>query len=211
MIADDDNDESSFNSDDNDGYVNGDDAYPEYGETDEKASTDVELWKDDIRSQNKIQKHGSGHSFEMVPLSEDERGEFNYDNEDINADDDDDDRRYKRQTHSSHNAPFSGDDYQTSNTILPQKIYHYIYPPNVPRSVQLCRPENIAVPACYLLVGLLQGLSGPFTNVYPLDLNASEAQQVSDIIAFICVCVCVSLFEMNIEIFFRQYSIGLLT
>jgi len=39
--------------------------------------------------------------------------------------------------------------------------------------------ENIAVPACYLLVGLLQGLSGPFTNVYPLDLNASEAQQAT--------------------------------
>jgi len=35
------------------------------------------------------------------------------------------------------------------------------------------------VPACYLLVGLLQGLSGPFTNVYPLDLNASEAQQAT--------------------------------
>jgi hypothetical protein len=75
--------------------------------------------------------------------------------------------------------PFSGDDYATSHTRLPKRLYQYIFPPEAPRAVQLFRPENIAVPACYLLVGLLQGLSGPFTNVYPLDLNASEAQQVS--------------------------------
>lgn len=77
----------------------------------------------------------------------------------------------------------SGDDYhQSSNlpsTLLPKYMYHYIYPPHVPRSIQLYRLENLAVPCCYLLVGILQGLSGPFTNVYPLDLNASEAQQVS--------------------------------
>lgn len=75
--------------------------------------------------------------------------------------------------------PFSGDDYATSHTRLPKRLYQYIFPPEAPRAVQLFRPENIAVPACYLLVGLLQGLSGPFTNVYPLDLNASEAQQAT--------------------------------
>ena len=93
-------------------------------------------------------------------------------------DDDDDDhiRRNKSSIPSGH--PHSGDDYTTSQTKLPKVVYQYIYPPNVPWSVQLCRSENIAIPACYLLVGLLQGLSGPFTNVYPLDLNASEAQQV---------------------------------
>ena len=60
---------------------------------------------------------------------------------------------------------------------MPEKAYHYLHPPDAPRLVQLFRMENVAVPACYLLVGLLQGLSGPFVNVYPLDLGASEAQQ----------------------------------
>lgn len=55
----------------------------------------------------------------------------------------------------------------------------WMYPPNVPRSCQLLRLENIAVPCCYLLVGLSKGLSGPLINVYPLDLNATEAQQVT--------------------------------
>ena len=111
----------------------------------------------------------AGGSFELVPLSDDDNGE------DVFEDDKCDERRRS----STSAAPFSGDDYHTSGTILPQKVYQYIYPPNVPRTVQLFRPENIAVPACYLLVGLLQGLSGPFTNVYPLDLNASEAQQAT--------------------------------
>ncbi|KAL7536439.1 hypothetical protein ACHAXR_007185 [Thalassiosira sp. AJA248-18] len=160
----------SVNNDDDydDGYANGDDAYPENGEA--KNGSNLELWKDDIRSQNR-----NGHSFEMVPLSkEDDLGEFNYENEDEGGDD----ARHVRRSHQS-NTPFSGDDYATSNTFLPKSVYQYIFPPTVPRAVQLCRPENIAVPACYLLVGLLQGLSGPFTNVYPLDLNASEAQQAT--------------------------------
>jgi hypothetical protein len=41
------------------------------------------------------------------------------------------------------------------------------------------RRENLAIPACYLLVGILQGLSGPLINVYPLDLGATEAQQMT--------------------------------
>ncbi|KAL7522689.1 hypothetical protein ACHAWX_007376 [Stephanocyclus meneghinianus] len=117
------------------------------------------------------------NSLEMIPLSdnkeENDESIFSYENEDEQHVD-----IQKRHAPSS-NAPFSGDDFHSSGTRLPQSIYQYIYPPNAPRTVQLFRPENIAVPACYLLVGLLQGLSGPFTNVYPLDLNASEAQQAT--------------------------------
>lgn len=59
------------------------------------------------------------------------------------------------------------------------KLHDWLFPPNVPRTVQLLRWENVAVPSCYLLVGILQGLSGPLMNVYPLDLGASEAQQAT--------------------------------
>lgn len=115
------------------------------------------------------ERNNTGGSFELVPLAENENEETPFDNE----------KSEERRHSSASTAPFSGDDYHTSGTILPRKLYEYIYPPDVPRTVQLFRPENIAVPACYLLVGLLQGLSGPFTNVYPLDLNASEAQQAT--------------------------------
>lgn len=54
-----------------------------------------------------------------------------------------------------------------------------LYPPHLPRACQLLRPENIAVPACYLLVGFLQGMSAPLANVLPIDLLASEAQQTT--------------------------------
>lgn len=53
----------------------------------------------------------------------------------------------------------------------------WLYPPHLPHSCQLLRKENIAIPACYLLVGILQGLIGPLINVYPMDLGATEAQQ----------------------------------
>jgi hypothetical protein len=62
---------------------------------------------------------------------------------------------------------------------LSPSMYNSLFPSNVPRACQLLRLENLAVPASYLLVGVLQGLSGPFINVYPLDLNASEAQQTT--------------------------------
>lgn len=69
------------------------------------------------------------------------------------------------------------------NTFLynyfPIEYVEKLYPSNLPPSIQLLRIENIAVPACYLCVGLLQGLSGPFINVYPQFLGASEAQQTS--------------------------------
>ena len=145
----------------------------------------VELWKDDTRQFNK-----NGQNFEMVPLSEnndgaDQENYFDYDSDDNDNDDDEGQVRPSHYSNFYSSAPLSsdalssGDDYDTSNTYLSKRIYHYLYPPNVPREVQLLRRENIAVPACYLLVGLLQGLSGPFTNVYPLDLNASEAQQTT--------------------------------
>jgi len=60
-----------------------------------------------------------------------------------------------------------------------QTIEDFLFPPHLPRSCQLLRPENIAVPLCYLLVGLLQGLSSPLINVFPLDLGATEAQQTT--------------------------------
>jgi BT1 family len=60
-----------------------------------------------------------------------------------------------------------------------QEIYDYLYPPSTPPECQLLRRENIVIPACYLLVGLLQGLSSVVVNVMPLDLGASEAQQTT--------------------------------
>jgi len=62
---------------------------------------------------------------------------------------------------------------------LPPSWIAHIFPSNSPHSVQLMRKENLAVPACYLCVGLLQGLSGPFLNVYPRFLGATEAQQAT--------------------------------
>ena len=59
------------------------------------------------------------------------------------------------------------------------RLEEYFFPPEVPRACQLYRPENIAIPACYLMVGLLQGLSSPIINTFPLDLAASEAQQTT--------------------------------
>ena len=45
--------------------------------------------------------------------------------------------------------------------------------------LDLMRVENMAVPATYLCVGLLQGLISPLLNVYPRFLGASEAQQTT--------------------------------
>ncbi len=141
--------------------------------------------------------------------------QYNYeDDEDYLYNDDEEDdrqlvqkRQRKKQRNYSDNEVEdgdnnSGDDYHLQSnllsTILSKQIYQYLYPPNVPKSIQLYRWENLAIPACYLLVGVLQGLSGPFTNVYPLDLNASEAQQVSipssatDDVSERCVLICVS-------------------
>ncbi|CAB9500454.1 biopterin transporter 1, chloroplastic [Seminavis robusta] len=68
---------------------------------------------------------------------------------------------------------------QMRSTVLPLWFEDWLFPPHLPRQCQLLRVENIAVPACYLLVGLLLGLSSPLINAYPIDLGASEAQQTS--------------------------------
>lgn len=47
------------------------------------------------------------------------------------------------------------------------------------RLLQLWRLENLAVPLCYFMVGLVQGITYPLINVYPLDLGATEAQQAT--------------------------------
>ena len=87
----------------------------------------------------------------------------------------------------SYHDPVSPD-YTIYATILPYFVLERIFPPHVPRSVQLLRKENLAIPMCYLVVGILQGLSGPFINVYPLFLGATEAQQttISSIKRFVC-------------------------
>jgi len=48
-----------------------------------------------------------------------------------------------------------------------------------PHAVQVWRLENLAIPASYLVVGILQGMMRPVLNVYPLDLHATEAQQTT--------------------------------
>ncbi|GMH53341.1 hypothetical protein TrLO_g12200 [Triparma laevis f. longispina] len=65
------------------------------------------------------------------------------------------------------------------NLPLKLRINHYLFPPHLPPSVQLLRMENLAIPACYFVVGSLQGLSGVLMNVYPIDLGATEAQQIT--------------------------------
>ena len=40
---------------------------------------------------------------------------------------------------------------------LPASWNEHLFPPSTPRPLQLSRKENIAVPFCYLVVGLLQG------------------------------------------------------
>ena len=166
----------------------------------------TELWKDDTRQFNKNGQNfemvplssDSNHDNDNENNEEDY---FTYDSDNETEDDDDDinghhhhqgvrpshySNFYSLSTTDSSSSSSSSlqrygeqDDYETSNSYLPKRLYRYLYPPNIPREVQLLRLENVAVPACYLLVGLLQGLSGPFTNVYPLDLNASEAQQTT--------------------------------
>ena len=59
------------------------------------------------------------------------------------------------------------------------KLLSHFYPPHSPPEVQLYLRQNIAILLCYFLVGLLQGLSGSLLNVYPMDIGASEGQQVT--------------------------------
>ena len=59
-------------------------------------------------------------------------------------------------------------------TSLPPWLEDFLFPPALPRKCQLLRLENIAVPVCYLLVGLLLGLSSSVINAYPIDLGFTE-------------------------------------
>ena len=69
-------------------------------------------------------------------------------------------------------------DHTASYTRM-ERLERFLYPAHLPRPCQLLRPENLAIPACYLLVGLLQGFSSPIIGVLPLDLSATEAQQTT--------------------------------
>lgn len=73
----------------------------------------------------------------------------------------------------------SSTDREPYTNWMPDALHDYWFPPDTPRICQLFRAENIAIPACYLLVGLLQGLSSVAINVMPLDLGATEAQQTT--------------------------------
>eukprot|EP00980_Cylindrotheca_fusiformis_P028041 scaffold22577_cov122-Cylindrotheca_fusiformis.AAC.20 len=95
-------------------------------------------------------------------------------------------RQVETQTNSEHieMLPLTGtyvkaDGENDENVVEEYKSWNFqdwLYPPQLPRTCQLLRKENIAIPACYLLVGILQGLIGPLINTYPLDLGATEAQ-----------------------------------
>lgn len=60
-----------------------------------------------------------------------------------------------------------------------QRLKDWFYPPDHPEEIQLFRLENIALPLSYLLVGTVQGLSSGVMTIYLLQINASEAQQVT--------------------------------
>lgn len=91
--------------------------------------------------------------------------------EDVDDDDDDDEPDIYR--NEKIDSPLS-------DSFNIRSIWHrYWFPPDVPRELQLFRWENIAIPASYLVVGVLQGMLRPLMNVWPLDLGASEAQQTT--------------------------------
>lgn len=47
-----------------------------------------------------------------------------------------------------------------------ESVHNWFFPPGLPRSCQLFRKENLAVPASYLLVGLLQGKYAVFNVLH---------------------------------------------
>lgn len=121
--------------------------------------------------------HHPHHGVEMMPLAQtSDDADDNDDNDNVDVDYDLVDRF----------ADEPGSDTEKElpiltgrTTNLPPWLEDFLFPPQLPRKCQLLRPENIAVPACYLLVGLLLGLSSPLYNAYPVDLGATEAQQTS--------------------------------
>lgn len=89
------------------------------------------------------------------------------------------DRRPPSASASASASPSPFSNIPSSDSSLFARFHRWLYPPETPRSVQLFRLCNLAIPACYLLVGALQGFSGALMNVYPLDLGATEAQQTT--------------------------------
>lgn len=112
-------------------------------------------------------KHLTPLEVEMMPLTDDEM-----DDDFIDNDDHDNSNRVEQMLYP---VKLDGTEY----TGWKKSLHEWLFPPHIPRSCQLLRKENIAVPACYLLVGILQGLSGPLINVLPLDLGATAAQQTT--------------------------------
>jgi BT1 family len=80
------------------------------------------------------------------------------------------------QRQSDHQVSSSDDRIRSS---FYRQWHQYWFPPNFPREIELWRRENVAIPLCYLTVGILQGTIRPLLNVYPIDLGATEAQQTT--------------------------------
>lgn len=130
-------------------------------------------------------------SIEMIPLTSDGNGENNHNNNILDSGIDFEAlaiEHYNRlkaspsqanEIYDNDDVKDDGNDDRLAYPWLSKKWNDWLFPPNVPRPCQLFRKENVAVPACYLVVGLLQGISGPLLNVYPLALNATEAQQTT--------------------------------
>ena len=124
---------------------------------------------------HKIQNYNGRRSFEMQPLKTDGvQDEENYEENEMFANEPS--IGTEGIVVTDHEIP---DDNNNIKIERPWNLIDWLYPPHLPPELQLLRRENIAIPACYLLVGILQGLSGPLINVYPLDLNATEAQQTT--------------------------------
>lgn len=91
---------------------------------------------------------------------------------------------------------------QTPNSLhaIVIRLYEFFVPPSLPRDVQIFHITNLAIPVSYLMVGIQQGLSGPLLNVLPLDLGATEAQQIT--------LFSVRTIPASFKIFFGFYSDG---
>lgn len=59
------------------------------------------------------------------------------------------------------------------------RLCDWLFPPNIPRKLQLWKTDNIALPISYLLVGTFQGLSTGVMTVFLLNMGATEAQQTT--------------------------------
>lgn len=81
--------------------------------------------------------------------------------------------------HSSLNESVGGGSSDSLNHSIVGFLEDFMFPPDTPPQLQLFRSENIAIPVCYLMVGMTQGLFRTLLNVYPIDVGATEAQQTT--------------------------------